>query len=315
MHLVLFESSRSMRVGLIALIGVMLFAAIGVQRASAATLVVGSGTPASCTEAALDAQLAAAAPGDTIQFNCGGAPYTFALLSEKILTKDVTIDGGGLITFSAVGAHRLIRVNPGISVVLRGLTIRDGSATTGGGILNLGALGVQNSIISNNVASSNGGGISSVGGALAVQNTTITSNIAGSNGGGIYSTSPVTTVQNSTITNNSAQRGGGLSVIGGILTIQNSTVQNNTATQAGGGDGLYRDGGFTVVQTSQIQSTNPSNTSNTVQGDSINPATLPSGSTTTPTLAPLPTILPNLIFPSLPGLLPYPFLPPLPDIP
>jgi len=68
------------------------------------TCVVGSGTGASCTEAALNACL----PGGgsfngTVTFNCGGAA-TVTVTSTKTISADTAIDGGSLITISAGAA-------------------------------------------------------------------------------------------------------------------------------------------------------------------------------------------------------------------
>ena len=79
-----------------------------------AAAVVGNGTPASCTEAALNAAVAAILPnGGSITFNCGG-PATINLTSEKVFfrlaapTAVYTIDGGGLITLNGQGITRHI---------------------------------------------------------------------------------------------------------------------------------------------------------------------------------------------------------------
>jgi hypothetical protein len=57
--------------------------AMNTQPAYADSAVVGTGTPASCTEAALDAALAelypgATAPGGVLSFNCGPNPHMWA---------------------------------------------------------------------------------------------------------------------------------------------------------------------------------------------------------------------------------------------
>jgi hypothetical protein len=59
--------------------------------------VVGTGTPGSCTEAALDAALAG---GGFVTFDCGPDPVTITISSTKMIDADTTIDGGSLITIS-----------------------------------------------------------------------------------------------------------------------------------------------------------------------------------------------------------------------
>src|SRR5437870_711689 len=61
--------------------------------------VVGTGTAASCTDAALNAALAG---GGLVTFNCGGAGTIDVSMGTgtKIISADTTIDGGGAITIS-----------------------------------------------------------------------------------------------------------------------------------------------------------------------------------------------------------------------
>ncbi|MCA9955010.1 MAG: hypothetical protein KC434_09840, partial [Anaerolineales bacterium] len=61
--------------------------------------VVGSGTPGSCTEAALNTALSG---GGSISFNCGGS-HTITLTSQKTINSNTTINGGGQITLSGGG--------------------------------------------------------------------------------------------------------------------------------------------------------------------------------------------------------------------
>ncbi len=73
-------------------------------RPAQASGAVGTGTPASCTEAALDAALAG---GGLVTFDCGPDPVTITVTSEKATTADTSIDGGGRITLSGRGAVRV----------------------------------------------------------------------------------------------------------------------------------------------------------------------------------------------------------------
>ncbi|MCP4211315.1 MAG: hypothetical protein GY764_07525 [Halieaceae bacterium] len=95
---------------------------------------------------------------------------------------------------------------------VKNVTIQDGVAPQGGGILNLGHLIVTNSTFSGNSASSisGGGGISSAG-TLTVTNSTFSGNSTTSFSGGAIVTSGLgtTTVTYSTFYNNSALVGGG----------------------------------------------------------------------------------------------------------
>src|SRR6266571_1130384 len=69
--------------------------------------VVGDGTPASCTEAALDTALAG---GGSVTFNCGVDPMTIVVTGEKVVTADTTLAGGSLITISGGNTTRIFKV-------------------------------------------------------------------------------------------------------------------------------------------------------------------------------------------------------------
>jgi len=119
--------------------------------------VVGTGTPQSCTEAAFAAALAKR----SVIFNCGADPVTITLTSEKMITADTTIDGGGRITLSGGGEVRIFGVIGGTGLDLWNLTIADGN----GAIENGGTATLTNCTLSGNSASadadrwSGGGGI------------------------------------------------------------------------------------------------------------------------------------------------------------
>ena len=57
--------------------------------------IIGTGTPDSCNEGALDAALAG---GGAITFNCGQSKVVIEVLKEKVISQPTTIDGLGLVT-------------------------------------------------------------------------------------------------------------------------------------------------------------------------------------------------------------------------
>jgi hypothetical protein len=70
--------------------------------------VIGQGTPAGCTSAAVVRDVAA---GGTITFDCGPKPVTIVMrrTAEMIKTRRlVVLDGGGLITLSGAGKRRIL---------------------------------------------------------------------------------------------------------------------------------------------------------------------------------------------------------------
>jgi len=128
------------------------------------------------------------------------------------------------------------------TLIVKDSTITNNSAASGGGI-NGGAspnvITVMDSVIADNEATEQGGGIISitsgtVPGAVTVKDTTITRNDAGKEGGGIYVTNTTLTVKDSTITDNAANQvgdsyqGGGIYLANSTLTVKDSTITGNT---------------------------------------------------------------------------------------
>ncbi len=76
------------------------------------TRVVGAGTPASCTSAAV---VEAVAAGGIITFDCGPAPVTITMAATaKVVNAngpDVVLDGGGKVTLSGGGKRRILYMN------------------------------------------------------------------------------------------------------------------------------------------------------------------------------------------------------------
>jgi len=75
-------------------------------------VVVGSGTAASCTSAAV---VAAVAEGGVITFDCGPDPVTIVMSATAKVRNNtgprIVIDGGGLVTLSGNGTRRILYMN------------------------------------------------------------------------------------------------------------------------------------------------------------------------------------------------------------
>lgn len=211
--------------------------AVSSPHAVRADAVVGTGTPASCTEGALGAALRA---GGNVTFNCGGR-RTIGVGDGWNISPDTTIDGGSLITIS--GGNPSFQVNTGVNFTVQNLTIADGT-----GINNAGTLTVTNSTFSGNNAGNVGvGGAIWNSGTLTVTSSTFTSNRAVA--GGAISNSGTLTVTNSTFASNSAGSGGAVySDRAGTVTVINSTFASNSASHGGA---VYNNGG-TVTLTNTI---------------------------------------------------------------
>jgi hypothetical protein len=190
------------------------------------TTVVGDGTPASCSAAALSSAIDG---GGAITFNCGaeavtiaGGPYTVA--------GAVTIDGGGLVTLSGENAHRHFVVTVEGSLRLANLTLAGGSAVEGGGSIHSeGALILDTVTVRNNQTTgvdSGGGAIVNLGGTLTIFGSNIDDNAAAYTGGAILQSDGVTVIEDSVIDGNRAPVFGAIDSTGD-LTIRNTMLRGN----------------------------------------------------------------------------------------
>ena len=211
-----------------------IFCAVFFVTTAHAAGVVGTGTAASCTDAALDAALAG---GGLVTFNCGG-PATIDVSTgtgTKTIAADTTIDGGRLITISGGNSVRVFQVSSGVHFSVENLRIANGlgmntrAGRVGGGIFNDGGtLSVTNSTFAGN---SDGVANGSPGGAAAITNSTFIDNTGGVLNGGAAA------ITSSTFIGNSRAVGGGILNLGegGTLSVTNSTFTRNTADNSGGG--------------------------------------------------------------------------------
>jgi len=198
--------------------------------------VVGDGTPASCTEDALNLALET---GGVVRFRCGANPLVIPITAEKVITRDTVIDGGNTITLDGAGGSRLFVLGaPGghaASLTLQYLTLQGGyaavtpasaggsSRTGGGAVLQFGgSLVITDSVLRDNDASASGadaagGAVCSLGGRLLIARTLLDGNRAGS-GGAVAALTSELTVLRSQLTNNQAVGQGGVTAgIGGAL--------------------------------------------------------------------------------------------------
>jgi hypothetical protein len=223
--------------------------------------VIGNGTPASCTSAAV---VRAVAKGGIITFRCGPSPVTIVMRATAKIrntSPQVVIDGGGKVTLSGAGVRRILyldtcdkrqvwttshcqdQANPRLTV--QNITFAHGNSTgqhfDGGG----------------------GGAIFARGGQLKVVNSRFVGNRCDRTGpdlGGAairalseYRNRPVYIVH-STFTGGYCSNGGALSSIGVSWAVLNSVMTDNKAVgnganparhgTPGGGSGgaIYNDG-------------------------------------------------------------------------
>ncbi|PUA79425.1 hypothetical protein [Nocardioides currus] len=259
-----------------ALVAVLLLAAAGVSPTSPASAsaadgvtVIGSGSPAGCTSAAV---VRAVRAGGVVRFDCGPAPVTIVMqqTAEVLNTSTkVVIDGGGLVTLSGGGERRILwqdtcdedliwttdhcddQATP--RLVIKDLTLRDGYVS------------------SPDLAEGNGGAVSVRGGRLRIIGSTFVDNRCTPTGpdvGGAavrvldqFRDRPVV-VRGSEFTGGVCSNGGALSSIGVSWDIRDSTFTGNRAigrganpaksgTPGGGSGGaIYTDGNTFQVRLS-----------------------------------------------------------------
>lgn len=203
---------------------------------STPTTVVGTGTPASCTEAALDA---AVAKGGIVTFDCGSAPTTITVTAEVPVTANTTIDGGKLVTLSGGGKTRIMHIKSAWNVATPLLTVQNLTFTHG----------YTTDVVNTTSTAEGGAAIFEDGGSLTVIDCTFTNNQCASTGqdvsGGAINGQGVGTliVEGSTFTGNSGSNGGAIGTQDETVTIVNSTFVGNSATGNGGNPGNGGDGG------------------------------------------------------------------------
>lgn len=221
-----------------------------------AGVVVGTGTPESCTEEALDAAMMG---GGTVTFNCGADDATINITTVKIIESDLTMDGDGNITLHAQNVNHF-KVKQGVTLTLDGMILENGSGSGAGAIDNngktilqdttikgttsgdgairndkQGTLDINHGTFTNNHSTNNGGAINSRG-SIKIRNSTFAKNRADKEGGAIYMfDGPSLDIQRTDFTQNTAKSGGAMLVYKGNAKIKHSTFVGNVATTTGGG--------------------------------------------------------------------------------
>jgi hypothetical protein len=239
--------------------------------------------------------VAAAAPGDTIEFApslTSGGPATILLThGEMLINKNLTINGPGaaLLTIDARGSDptpaensgdgsRIFRIGdnniPTVHTVdINDVTLTGGDASSdGGAIQSFGALTVDRCVVRDNYAIwaihpgsyGGGGGIAAFTpyvsggttfGSLAIQNSTIEGNSTEGSGGGVFCFGLGASIESSVVQSNTASVGGG-----GILCLNADLFVNDCLiTQNSAAEG----GGIDVTNNSDLTISNSEIRSNT----------------------------------------------------
>ena len=212
---------------------IFMLSSIAFTPTRAATVTVTDCTSSSGAAGRLAEQITAANDGDTIDFSCGTATISF--VSQISLSKSLTFDGGGVITFSGNNSNGIFYLNSGLTVIFNGLTFVDGYSNYGGAIRNEGStITINNSLFNSNEAYFGGAAIYNAG-TLTLNNTDFTNNTGNFDGALMSATGALTTITDALFENNSASTvmTGGAMSNGGSLSITNSIIRNNTS--GGGG--------------------------------------------------------------------------------
>lgn len=233
------------------MIRLTLLALIGASFLSSTALagIVGSGTPSSCNQAALQAQIA---PGGTITFNCGAGPQTIAITGTLFFGSTdpkVTIDGNDAITLDGTGNTSGMISIAGSSTALanatfKHITIANGNITTGlnagGAIQNFGNLTLDTVTLKNSRADGSGAIFQEPCTGCLTPSLTVTRCLfQGNSSSAISMEGGLASVSDSTFTGNSGSAGGAIQIFSNstftvVMSIDRCTFSGNTATFAGG---------------------------------------------------------------------------------
>lgn len=211
-----------------------------VSSSTAGSFVVGNGTPASCTAAALQSAINAAS---VITFNCGGAATTIPVYTtlQVPATRSTVIDGGDRVTLDGGGRTRLIEVySPNYRATRTGLTLQHITLANGK------AAGTKYVAPSASNSSCSFGWADGAGGAIYVRDAvlhTIAVTFRGNaaetpgpdvGGGAIYALGSLdVSVISSTFDGNSGANGGAVGLLQSDGRFYNSVFSSNKASGTG----------------------------------------------------------------------------------
>ncbi len=200
------------------------------------TAVVGTGTAASCTFAALDAAVSA---GGIITFACGDAPTTIAVTSTLHLptTKDTVLDGGGKITLDGQHAVGILRFDSANFQALETRVTVQHLTFTHGKVAGSMPIPTAPAPCSQGFNDGEGGAIYMRDGNLTVIDSLFVDNAAAPTGpdvgGGairMLGSKHGVLVVGSTFRGNAASNGAAIGCLFSELDVYNSVVESNTAT-------------------------------------------------------------------------------------
>jgi parallel beta-helix repeat protein len=184
--------------------------------------------------------------GATLLLCAGTWPGSF-VVDRKELTI-VGLEGAELTELTADGGGRVLAVTDNAELSLQGLTLRDGTADTGGVLVCADAeLHTDSVILSEGVATETGGVMAAYECDLDLNNTIIRQGVAESYGGGLFTNASRGTLTGVSIADNLGLEGGGAFIYDGQVDIVASEIVDNETTSVdetvwgpgAGGGGLW----------------------------------------------------------------------------
>ena len=215
---------------------------VALANTSVPTTKVGTGTPASCTDAALHAAVAA---GGVVTFDCGPLPHEIVVQTPLAppTNKDTIIDGAGKITLSGDGKVRILQLIHSFEKASPTVTVQRLTFTKG-----------RSTDVPNTTATTKGGAaLYTLGGNLTVIDSVFTDNHGPDTGqdvagGAIYNVGAgATVIVGSRFAGNTCSNGGAIGALGSALSIVNTTIAGNQTTGSGGNPGNGGNGGGAVM--------------------------------------------------------------------
>lgn len=242
--------------------------------ALADSVVVGTGSAASCSTAAYNTAMqiltdGPQARGGTLTFSCGPQPHSIAMDRDWALTDGVLIDGAGRVTLDAQNLHRFYQTfllfEGQTSVTLKDITLIRGFANTdfGGAIYQHSgtSLTLDGVTIADSRATTSGGAIASeTQTTLTIIDSQFLNNRAGF--GGALAIRAATQISGSKFAGNRAEagnaEGGAIQSYEQSLTTTNSIFEENISARDGGA--IYkRDATLTLEDVSLLRNNAPTN--------------------------------------------------------
>ncbi|MBK7405482.1 MAG: right-handed parallel beta-helix repeat-containing protein [Phycisphaerales bacterium] len=182
-------------------------------------------------------------------------------ITDDLAIRAVTEEGDPITVTLWGEGHRGFLIDDGndassIEVSLEGIAVYNTHAGDGAAINSTENLTLRQVLLSNNSATSQGGGIYQHGstGSLSIFDSAIRDNSANFGGGIVVDGTPTVTIEGTEISGNTAQGRAGMLVYGDTvnLTIHDTKISGNTATSSDGGGLAMYDGGTLVITGSSI---------------------------------------------------------------